>query len=209
MTELDELQIAQARKLNAEAEKLSYETRSLKLEVESEEASTDNNHTYVFFGEVNGSNVFRCMEMLTRWSTTEPACDITIVFNSPGGVMSHGLALYDHILALREKGHTVTTKGYGLVASMGAILLQAGSTRTMSPNAVMMVHEPSGQAAGTRSDMEDAAALMNKLNDLATNIMAERSTLTKRALANRWKRKDVWMDAGEALKIGLVDSIGY
>ena len=204
-----EVDLAAARKLNAEAEKLELEIKSLRIEVANESTSSENNREYVFFGEVNGNNVYRCMEVLSRWAKQDPDVPITVVFNSPGGVMSHGLALYDHIISLREKGVVVNTKAYGLAASMGAILLQAGTKRTMSPNSVMMVHEPSGGVMGSRSEMDDAVSLMNKLNDLATDIMASRATLSRRALQNRWKRKDMWMDAKEALKIGLIDEIGY
>jgi ATP-dependent Clp protease protease subunit len=94
-----------------------------------------------------------------------------------------------------------------MAASMGGILLQAGSHRVLAPNAYMLIHEVSSLAWGGASELEDEVAFVKRLQDRILDILAERSTMTRQQIARKWKRKDWWLDAPEALRLGFVDEI--
>ena len=132
---------------------------------------------------------------------------MTIVFNSPGGEVTEGLALFDFIQELRSRGHEIETISIGMAASMAGILLQAGDNRVMGKNAVILIHEVSSITYGGASSMADDLKFVEMLQDKILDILAERSTLTKRQIRNRWLRKDWWLDAETALKFGFIDSI--
>jgi ATP-dependent Clp protease protease subunit len=104
------------------------------------------------------------------------------VFNSPGGVVTDGFTLYDFLRELSNRGHHITTKCMGAAASMGAILMQAGDHRVMTPNAFMMVHEISGQNEGTIAEMKDTLAIVSRFQDKALSILTAKSNMSKRAL---------------------------
>lgn len=156
---------------------------------------------------IYGSNVDIWIENLEHWERRDPGGDITIRINSPGGSVFDGLALFDTIMRLRRKGHHVTTHGLGMIASMATILMQAGDTRILDANSWFMIHELSSGGMGKTSDMEDDLKLMKRLQDRALDIYAERASLTKTQIARRWKRKDDWMSAQEAVKFGFADRV--
>jgi ATP-dependent Clp endopeptidase proteolytic subunit ClpP len=156
---------------------------------------------------VSGRNVDTWLEVLNHWERRDPGEPIEITINSPGGSVLDGLALYDAILRLRRKGHHVTTRGTGLIASMATILMQAGDERILDANSWFMVHEVSAGTRGTVSEMEDQAAFVKRLNDRLHEILAERSTLTKRQILSRTKKKDDWMSAAQAVEVGFADSV--
>jgi ATP-dependent Clp protease protease subunit len=147
------------------------------------------------------------IDMLEHWNRREPSKPITININSPGGSVLDGFAVYDTIARLQRGGTHVTVRGQGMVASMAAILLQVGDERVLDKSAFFMIHEISSGARGKLSELEDAQAFMKKLQDRALDILAEKSKLTKTQIARRWKRKDDYMTADEALKLGFVDRV--
>lgn len=149
------------------------------------------------------------IQILTHWERRDgdAGLPITININSPGGSVMDGLALYDTIQRLRRKGHFVTTRAQGLVASMATIILQAGDERIADENVQILVHELSGGAGGKISGIRDEAAMMERLNARLFSILADRSTLTARSIKSRADRKEWWMDAAEALKLGFVDRV--
>lgn len=156
---------------------------------------------------IAGEMVDKWIDALNHWEKRDPGEPIEITINSPGGSVLDGLALYDTILRLRRKGHHVTTRGTGMIASMATILMQAGDTRILDANSWFMVHEVSARTGGTVSEMEDQAAFVKRLNERLYDILAERSTLTKRQILNRTKKKDDWMSAEEALGLGFADAV--
>ena len=99
------------------------------------------------------------------------------------------------------------TRASGLVASMATIILQAGDERVADANAQLLIHELSGGAKGKISDILDDAEYSKKLNDRLMGILAERSTLSARQIYTRANRKEWWLDADEALKLGFVDRV--
>jgi ATP-dependent protease ClpP protease subunit len=91
---------------------------------------------------------------------------------------------------------------------MGGILLQAGDERVIGKNAHLMIHEISAGAVGKLSEIEDEAKFCAMLSDRLVDILAERSTLTPTQIKRRWKRKDWWLSAEEAVELGFADRIG-
>lgn len=203
----DDLRAARLRLIEAEAA-----GHVLKNQVYAEEVAdrlmTFNQHgIYQFYTPVMAATVTKAMYELDSISRRRPGRPITVVFNSPGGVVTDGFTLYDFLRELAARGHTVTTKCMGAAASMGAILMQAGDERVMSPNAFMMVHEISGQNEGSLAEMKDTLAIVEKFQNKALDILTARSSMSRRTLANRWKKTDWYMDADEALKHGFIDRI--
>lgn len=185
----------------------TFEADLLEHRVLNERASSDEANVYFFHGPVNAMSSADCLESLGMWSRKKPASPITLVFNSPGGSVFEGLALYDFIKDLRSRGHHVTTKSVGMAASMGGVLLQAGDERVMGSNAFMLIHEVSAGQMGKVSDLEDALEFTQRLQDKLLGILAERSTMTTAQIKRKWKKKDWWLDANEALELGFVDRI--
>lgn len=171
------------------------------------EASSDSARIFPFYGAVNKGAVAGCMDTLTQWNREDPDKPITVVFNSPGGSVIDGLALYDQIQILKNEGQEINTHSLGMAASMGGILLQAGEKRTMGKHAYLLIHEISSIALGNASELEDELKFVQRLQARSLAILAHRSTLTPRQIARKWKRKDWWLDADEALELGFIDAI--
>lgn len=158
---------------------------------------------------ISGSNSDKWLDALQHWERRDPGEPVSIDINSPGGSITDGLAIYDQIRRMQRKGHEVTTRGIGIVASMAGVLLQAGDVRQMDARCKLLIHEGSVTLSGTYSvgEQEDHRAFRDMLLNDVLDILASRSTLTKRQIQNRWKRKDWWMTADEALKLGFVDAV--
>lgn len=162
---------------------------------------------FLFYTEVDDATVFTVIRQLSNWSNRFPGEPITLVFHSPGGLVIDGLHLFDYIRGLMAKGHHVTTKATGYAASMGAVLLQAGDHRTMTPNAYLMLHEVSAGALGSLSEMEERIAFNRRLNGNLLDILAERSAYTAEEISDMWRKTDCWLSATEALEQGFIDEI--
>jgi|SRR3989304_6175777 len=132
---------------------------------------------------------------------------IKIILNSVGGEVYHGLLIFDTIESLVKEGIEVTVEARGLAASMGALLLQAGSKRTATKHTRILIHEVSSVCYGKTSEIQDESVEIKKLNDLLRDIIADRTHKTKEEIDDKCKRKDVWFSAEEALEWGLIDSI--
>lgn len=195
------------RKTSAEADYAEME-RDEKLDLERDRAVKPGRIRHLYINDlVNGLTADRWIGALQHWELRDPGEPIEITINSPGGSVLDGLALYDTILRLRRKGHHVTTRGTGMIASMATVLMQAGDERILDANSWFMVHEVSARTGGTVSEMEDQAAFVKRLNERLYDILAERSTLSKRQILNRTKKKDDWMSAEEAVKLGFADKV--
>lgn len=171
-------------------------------------ASLNASQIYHFFEPVTYGAVEDAINWLGLWSRRNPGSTITIVFNSPGGGVFPGFALFDFLRDLSAKGHHVITEVRGFAASMGSILLQAGDERVIGKNAHIMIHEVSSMAIGKASELEDTVELVKKFQAKALSIYSERSTMTKNQISRKWKRKDWWIDAEEAVELGFADRIG-
>lgn len=199
---------AQIRKTTAEAQRWEHEAKRSGKEIEVWDASSDEHRIYNFFGTVDGGNVAACMDVIGNWSRRNPECDISIIFNSPGGAVVHGLALYDFLDELKKNGHQITTVARGMAASTGGVLLQAGHERIIGANCHVLIHEVSTVNMGKISEIEDAVKFSKMLQERCIDILSERSTLTKAQIKTRWSRKDWWIGSNEAVELGFADKIG-
>lgn len=195
-----------------EEAKISQRLAEMRLaEAEEKEAartaSDYHNRTYRLLGSVGGASAKAAIDVLTEWSRIDPGCAIEFIIDSPGGEIIAGFHLYDVMRDLSDKGHHITTRALGMAASMGGVLLQAGDTRIMAPRASMLIHEAQFGAGGSFGQVEDTVAFIKQLQDRILAIFAERSKLSKVQIKNRWKRKNWWLDADEALKHGFVDEV--
>ncbi|MCK9182894.1 MAG: ATP-dependent Clp protease proteolytic subunit [Fibrobacteraceae bacterium] len=133
--------------------------------------------------------------------------DITLFINSPGGVISSGLAIYDCMNAIKSDVATVCC---GQAASMGAVLLTAGAKdkRYAWPSARIMIHQPliQGQMEGPASDIKIQAEEMLRIRSITTKIIAESSGKSIEEV-DRDTERDNFMSAEEAKAYGLVDSV--
>lgn len=200
----DQRQWAEIRKIQVETDRAVAELEAYRQR-EAEQDAEAARRTYMFWGRVDDTNVQACMETLARWSTRAPGAALTVVFNSPGGLVHDGLALFDYLHQLRGDGHHLTTVAIGRVASMGAVLLQAGDHRVVGANAFLMLHEVSAGSSGRVSEMEESVDLSKRLQRRLLAILAERSTLSVASISRRWIRRDWWLDADDAIALGFAD----
>ncbi len=134
-----------------------------------------------------------------------PSKDISMYINSPGGVVTAGMAIHDTMQYIRPR---VSTVCIGQAASMGSFLLAAGEPgmRIALPNARIMVHQPSGGAQGMASDIEIQAReilrMRRRLNDLYVKYTGKSLDDIEKAMD-----RDTFLEADEALTFGLVDKV--
>ena len=134
-----------------------------------------------------------------------PSKDISFYINSPGGVVSAGLAMYDTMQYIRPE---VSTVCIGQAASAGSLLLMAGAKdkRYALPNAKIMVHQPSGGFQGQATDIEIHAREIIKTRGRLNEIYAKHSGQELSAIEEAMER-DTFMDPDEAKKFGLIDEV--
>lgn len=148
------------------------------------------------------SNIIAQMLFL---ESEDPEKDINLYINSPGGVVSSGLAIYDTMQYVKCD---VATICIGMAASMGAILLTAGAhgKRSVLPNSRVMIHQPMGGAQGQASDIEIEAREIIRTRTTLNEIIGKHSGHTAEEIA-RDSDRNYWLDAQESLKYGLVDRL--
>jgi ATP-dependent Clp protease protease subunit len=137
--------------------------------------------------------------------SVNPTKDIAFYINSPGGVVSSGLAIYDTMQYIRSP---VSTVCIGQAASMGSLLLTAGakSKRFALPNARIMVHQPSGGAQGQATDIEIQAREILTLRKRLNEIYVRHTGQPIEAIERKLER-DSYMSAEEARDFGIVDQV--
>jgi len=135
----------------------------------------------------------------------DPDKDISIYINSPGGVVTAGLAIYDTMQFLKCD---ITTYCVGQAASMGAVLLAAGTKgkRFALPNARIMIHQPLGGAQGQATDINIQAQEIMRIKQILNGILANHSSRSIDDLEKDTDR-DNFMSATEAVEYGLVDEV--
>jgi ATP-dependent Clp protease protease subunit len=134
-----------------------------------------------------------------------PDKDIALYINSPGGVVSSGLAIYDTMQYIKSDVSTICV---GQAASMGAVLLAAGAAgkRYCLPHARVMIHQPLGGFQGQAADMEIHAREMLDTRDRLNNILAKHTGQSVERIKQDTDR-DRFMDCNEAIRYGLVDNV--
>ena len=135
----------------------------------------------------------------------DPKKDVHMYINSPGGVVTGGMAIYDTMNYLTCD---VSTYCIGMAASMGTVLLAAGTKgkRFALPNSRIMIHQPSGGATGQASDISIAAREIIRWREKLNEVLAERTGKSPEEIKKDSDR-DFYMSADEAKKYGLVDEV--
>ena len=135
----------------------------------------------------------------------DPDKDISIYINSPGGMVSSGMAIYDTMRYIKPD---VATIAIGSAASMGALLLSAGTKgkRSALPNSRIIIHQPAGGMRGQASDIDIHARELLKTRDRMNEILAEATGQSIETIAADTDR-DFIMSAEEAKKYGLIDKV--
>jgi ATP-dependent Clp protease protease subunit len=156
-------------------------------------------------GEVEDHMASVIIAQLLFLESENPSKDISMYINSPGGVVTAGMAIYDTMQYIRPK---VSTVCIGQACSMGSFLLAAGEPgmRIALPNARIMIHQPSGGARGMASDIEIQAREILRLKQQMHEMYSKFTGKSVEAVAEAMDR-DTWMSAGEALDFGLVDKV--
>ena len=154
---------------------------------------------------VNDMVASSIMAQMLFLESEDPEKDINLYINSPGGVVSAGLAIYDTMQYVKCD---VATTCIGMAASMGAVLLSAGTKgkRNLLPNSRVMIHQPLGGVQGQASDIEiEAQEILRIQNNIAEIISRHSGKSQDQVMKDSDRNK--WMDAKEAKDYGLVDRI--
>lgn len=160
----------------------------------------------VFIGtEINDQVANVVVAQLLFLKMEDPKKDVSIYINSPGGYITSGLAIYD---TMRFLGCEVNTYCIGQAASMGALLLAAGTKgkRYALPNSRIMIHQPSGGVQGTSADVAVQAKEIIKLKQRLAEVMAESSGQKVDKILEDSER-DFYLSPHEAKDYGLVDEV--
>jgi len=160
----------------------------------------------IFLGMPIDDNVANIVQaQLLYLASVDAKADISLYLNTPGGVVSSGLGIYDTMQLIAPQVATICT---GMAASMGAVLLCTGENgkRSALPHSKVMIHQPLGGARGQASDILIEAQEIEKTRDELYNIIASHSGQPFDKVFKDADR-DYWMSADEALKYGMIDSI--
>ena len=155
--------------------------------------------------EVNDTTASLIVAQLLYLEAQDPDKDIQFYINSPGGVITSGMAIYDTMQYVKCD---VSTICIGMAASMGAFLLSAGTKgkRLALPNAEIMIHQPSGGAQGQETDIQIQAARIAATKKKLTEILAANCGKPYDVVAADCER-DHFMTAEEALAYGVIDKV--
>jgi ATP-dependent Clp protease protease subunit len=158
-------------------------------------------------GPVDDNSANLIVAQMLFLESEDPSKDINFYINSPGGVITSGMSIYDVIQFVKCD---VATFVMGQACSMGSFLAQAGAPgkRYMLPYARHMIHQPSGGARGMQSDIEIQYKEITKMKEMLTNLYVKHNTAGKTFEDfERDMDRDTFMSAQEALEYGLIDSI--
>lgn len=176
--------------LNKRLEKLFFDKRAVYL-----------------WGVVDDKSAREVTTKLLLLEADKPGEPIKFYINSPGGVVTSGMVIYDTMQMISSPVHTICM---GLAASMGSILLSGGKKgeRYIYPHGEVMIHQPSlgGYIRGVSSDLEIQAKQTLRVKQIGAKILAENCGKSVEEIMRDFDR-DYWMDAEEALKYGIADKI--
>ena len=160
----------------------------------------------IFLGEeVNETTASLVVAQLLFLESEDPNKDIHLYINSPGGMVTAGLAIYDTMQYIKCD---VSTICIGMAASMGAFLLSGGAKgkRLALPNAEIMIHQPSGGARGQETEIRIVAENILKTRNKLNEILAANTGKSVEEISRDTER-DNYMTAQEAVAYGLIDSV--
>ena len=156
-------------------------------------------------GEINNEMADVAVAQLLFLEAEDPDKDIQLYINSPGGLVTAGMAIYDTMNYIKAPVSTIVI---GMAASMAAVLLAAGTKgkRVALPNAEIMIHQPLGGAQGQATDIAIQAEQILKSKKKLNRILAECTGKSEEQIAADVER-DHYLSADEALEYGLIDNI--
>ena len=156
-------------------------------------------------GEVNDAVASSIVAQLLFLEAQDPDKDIYFYINSPGGVITSGLSIFDTMNYIKPD---IVTICIGQAASMGAFLLASGTKgkRYALPHARIMIHQPSGGAQGQSTDIQIQAQEIQRLKDTLNEILAEKTGKKAKAIEKDTER-DNFMSSEEAKAYGLIDRV--
>lgn len=176
--------------LNKKLEKYFFDSRSVQL-----------------WGAVDDRSAREVVTKMLLLDADKPGEEIKFFINSPGGVVTSGMVIYDTMKMLKSP---VSTICMGLAASMGSILLSGGTKgrRFVFPHSEIMIHQPSlgGYMQGVSVDLEITARQTRRVKDVSARILAENCGKKFEQVLKDFDR-DYWMDAKEAIEYGIVDQV--
>jgi len=157
------------------------------------------------WGAVEDKSAKEITDRLLYLEAINPGKEITFYINSPGGVVTSGMVIYD---TMRMISSPVSTVCMGMAASMGSILLSGGEKgkRFIFPHGEVMIHQPSGGGRGTSADLEIMAVQMQKTKEMGARLLAANCGQTFEKVMKDFNR-DYWMDANESIAYGIVDHL--
>jgi len=166
----------------------------------------DRREVYLW-GVVDDKSAKEIVSKFLLLDSDKPGEEIKFYINSPGGVVTSGMVMYD---TMRMMKSPVSTICMGLAASMGSILLSGGvkGKRFIYPHGEVMIHQPSlgGSMRGVSADLEIQAVQTKKIKEIGAKILAQNCGKTMEQIMKDFDR-DYWMDAKEAIDYGIVDGI--
>lgn len=156
-------------------------------------------------GEVHDPSANTIIAQMLFLEATDPEKDIWFYINSPGGVVTSGMGIYDTMQYIKCDVNTVCI---GQAASMGALLLCAGAPkkRFATKNSRIMIHQPLGGAQGQATDIQIQAKEIQRMKDTLNQIMSEHSGKTVKDVEKHTDR-DNFMSSEDAKKFGLIDEV--
>ncbi len=156
-------------------------------------------------GEINDAVASSIVAQLLFLEAEDPDKDIYLYINSPGGVITSGMSIYDTMNYIKPD---VATICIGQAASMGAFLLSSGAKgkRYALPHARIMIHQPLGGAQGQATDIEIQAKEILRLKHILNDILAKNTGQSVKKIAKDTER-DFFMSAEEAKEYGLIDQV--
>lgn len=157
------------------------------------------------WGVVEDKSAKDIADRLLYLEALDPGKEITFYINSPGGMVTSGMVIYD---VMQMISSPVSTVCMGMAASMGSILLSGGQKgrRFIFPHGEVMIHQPSGGGRGTSADLEIMAVQMLKTKQLGAKILAENCGQIYEKVMKDFDR-DYWMNAQESVQYGIVDGV--
>ena len=156
--------------------------------------------------DINSEEADKIVEQLLKLDTIKSNKDIIFYINSPGGLVSAGLAIYDAMQLVKSNVKTICI---GRCSSMAAVLLSGGTKgkRYITPNSEVMIHEVSSFSGGKIGEIKVSYEHSNTLNERLMKILADNTGKSIKQIKKDTLLKDKWFNAEEAIKYGLVDKI--
>lgn len=192
--------------VNNHSKNLEDQISDLSLESTFNKKFLENRRVF-FWGVVDDDSCKKAVNQLLFLEQEEPGKPIELYINSPGGVVTSGMIVYDAMQMISSPIHTYCM---GMAASMGSVLLSGGAKghRHIFPSGKVMIHQPSigGVFRGSASDIQIRANEIQKTKDRLGKLLADNCGRDLESTLKDFDR-DYWMDAGESKEYGIVDHI--